>query len=76
MQETERNNGNGVHGGSTPNSVDISALLANMVALLQQLLASIANKEEAIGTPWQDADVKMHEKTKTEKKELPQEFAE
>jgi hypothetical protein len=48
MQQPEGINGGGVH-GIPNNTMDINGIPANMVALFQQFLASMANKDETKG---------------------------
>jgi hypothetical protein len=49
--------------------MDSNTIPANMVALFQQFLASMANREEAKGTSRQETNVDT-KKTKPEKEEL------
>jgi hypothetical protein len=50
--------------------MDSNTIPANMVALFQQFLASMANREEAKGTSRQETNVDTKEKTKPKKEEL------
>jgi hypothetical protein len=49
MQKPEGTNDSGVPGDPS-NTMDTNAILTNMVALFQQFLASIANKDDTNGT--------------------------
>jgi hypothetical protein len=65
-QQLEPGNSSGMPAGSTTTG-DLSALSANMVALFQKFLASIANKEDGKGKSMSQTNEESIEKKKDEK---------
>jgi hypothetical protein len=74
-QQLEPGNSSGMPAGSTTTG-DLSALSANMVALFQKFLASIANKEDGKGKSMSQTNEESIEKKKDEKEMPPKDAAE